>query len=229
MHVGIQLGGIDYLILVVYFLFVLGIGWTLKRYTRTSEDFFLSGRSIPAWIAGLAFLSANLGAQEMIGMAASGAKYGIATAHFYWLGAIPAMVFVGVFMMPFYYGSRAHSVPDYLKLRFDEKTRAFNAISFATMTVFSSGISMYALAKLLELLLGWDFNLSLWAYAIIVLAYVYLGGLTSAIYNEVLQFFLIVLGVAPLVYLGLRDVGGWKGLTAKLNTVAVASHYAPGT
>ncbi len=226
MQTGIQLGGIDYVILVVYFLFVLGIGWALKRYTKTSEDFFLSGRSIPAWIAGLAFLSANLGAQEMIGMAASGAKYGIMTSHFYWVGAIPAMVFVGIFMMPFYYGSRARSVPEYLKLRFDEKTRAFNAISFAVMTVFSSGISMYALAKLLNLLLGWDFNFSLWVSAIIVLAYIYLGGLTSAIYNEVLQFFLIVLGFAPLVYLGLKNVGGWTGLKAKLETVATANDFA---
>jgi SSS family solute:Na+ symporter len=225
---GIELGGIDYVILVVYFLFVLGIGLALRRQTKTSEDFFLSGRSIPAWIAGLAFLSANLGAQEMIGMAASGAKYGIATSHFYWVGAIPAMVFVGVFMMPFYYGSRARSVPEYLKLRYDEKTRTFNAVSFATMTVFSSGISMYALAKLLELLLGWDFHVSLWASGLIVLAYIYLGGLTSAIYNEVLQFFLIVLGFAPLVYLGLRDVGGWDGLVAKLDTVATANGYAPG-
>jgi len=228
LQVGIQLGGIDYVILFIYFVFVLGIGWALKRYTKTSEDFFLSGRSIPAWIAGLAFLSANLGAQEMIGMAASGAKYGIATAHFYWLGAIPAMVFVGVFMMPFYYGSRARSVPEYLKLRFDEKTRGFNAISFATMTLFSSGISMYALAKLLELLLGWDFNLSLWVSALIVLGYIYLGGLTSAIYNEVLQFFLIVLGFAPLVYLGLENVGGWAGLKQKLEAVATAHNYAPG-
>jgi solute:Na+ symporter, SSS family len=224
---GIQLGGIDYLILVIYFLFVIGIGWALRRYTKTSEDFFLSGRSIPAWIAGLAFLSANLGAQEMIGMAASGAKYGIMTSHFYWVGAIPAMVFVGIFMMPFYYGSKARSVPEYLKLRFDEKTRAFNAISFATMTVFSSGISMYALAKLLHLLLGWDFNVSLWASAAIVLAYIYLGGLTSAIYNEVLQFFLIVLGFAPLVYLGLNNVGGWAGLKAKLQVVATSNGYAP--
>ena len=228
MQDGIQLGAIDYVILAVYFLFVLGIGWALKRYTRTSEDFFLSGRSIPAWIAGLAFLSANLGAQEMIGMAASGAKYGIATSHFYWVGAIPAMVFVGVFMMPFYYGSRARSVPEYLKLRFDEKTRAFNAISFATMTVFSSGISMYALAKLLELLLGWDFNVSLSASALIVLAYIYLGGLTSAIYNEVLQFFLIVLGFAPLVWIGLRDIGGWSGMVARLDTVATSNGYAAG-
>src|SRR5438093_6297615 len=157
----IQLGLIDYVILAIYFVFVLGIGWALKRYMKTSSDFFLAGRSIPAWIAGLAFISANLGAQEVIGMAASGAKYGMMTSHFYWLGAIPAMVFVGIFMMPFYYGSRARSVPEYLKLRFDEKTRGFNAMTFAVMTVFSSGISMYALAKLLELVLGWNFNLSI--------------------------------------------------------------------
>src|SRR5438874_10609455 len=148
----IHLGLIDYLILAVYFSFVLGIGWALKRYMKTSSDFFLSGRAIPAWITGLAFISANLGAQEVIGMAASGAKYGIMTSHFYWVGAIPAMVFIGIFMMPFYYGSRARSVPEYLRLRFDEKTRAFNAVSFALMTVFSSGISMYAMAKLLQLL-----------------------------------------------------------------------------
>jgi SSS family solute:Na+ symporter len=224
----IALGGIDYLILGIYFVFVLGIGWALKRHQRTSEDFFLSGRSIPAWIAGLAFLSANLGAQEVIGMAASGAKYGIATSHFYWVGAIPAMVFVGIFMMPFYYGSRARSVPEYLKLRFDEKTRGFNAISFAAMTLFSSGISMYALARLFELLLGWDFNVSIAVSAVIVLAYIYLGGLTSAIYNEVLQFFLIVLGFLPLVYLGLRDVGGWDGLTSRLAGVATSRGYAAG-
>ncbi len=196
---------------------------------KTSTDFFLSGRSIPAWITGLAFLSANLGAQEVIGMGASGAKYGIMTSHFYWVGAIPAMVFVGIFMMPFYYGSRARSVPEYLKLRFDEKTRGFNAISFAVMTVFSSGVSMYALAKLMELLLGWNFHASLIASAVIVLAYILLGGLTSAIYNEVLQFFMIVLGFLPLVFLGLKDIGGWDGLVAKLNAVAVGQHYAPGT
>src|SRR5262250_1943578 len=147
-----MLTAIDWIIMLVYFTFVLGIGVTLRRYMRTSTDFFLAGRSIPAWVCGLAFISANLGAQEVIGMAASGAKYGIATSHFYWIGAIPAMVFVGVFMMPFYYGSRARSVPEYLRLRFDEKTRAFNAISFATMTVFSSGISMYAMAKLTQTL-----------------------------------------------------------------------------
>jgi len=219
----IHLRGIDYAILGVYFAFVIGIGWWLRSSQRTSEDFFLSGRSIPAWVAGLAFLSANLGAQEVIGMAASGAKYGMATSHFYWVGAVPAMVFVGVFMMPFYYGSKARSVPEYLKLRFDEKTRGLNAISFATMTLFSSGISMYALARLLELVLGWPFGVSVWASAAIVLAYIYLGGLTSAIYNEVLQFFLIVLGFLPLVYLGLRDAGGWSGLTSRLDAVA-ASH-----
>jgi len=224
----IALGAVDYVILAVYFVFVLGIGWALKHRQKTSEDFFLSGRSIPAWIAGLAFLSANLGAQEVIGMAASGAKYGIATSHFYWVGAIPAMVFVGVFMMPFYYGSRARSVPEYLKLRYDEKTRGFNAISFATMTVFSSGISMYALAKLFQVLLGWDFSFSIWVSALIVLAYIYLGGLTSAIYNEVLQFFLIVLGFVPLVYIGLRDAGGWGGLTQRLAVVSTANGYGPG-
>ncbi|TCO91983.1 SSS family solute:Na+ symporter [Chthoniobacter flavus] len=224
----IHLDWIDIAILVVYFAFVLGIGFVLKRYMRSSNDFFLSGRSIPAWVAGLAFLSANLGAQEVIGMAASGAKYGIMTSHFYWVGAIPAMVFVAIFMMPFYYGSKARSVPEYLKLRFDEKTRALNAVTFAVMTVFSSGISMYAMALLLNLILGWDFSVSVWLSAGIVLLYISLGGLTSAIYNEVMQFFLIVAGFAPLVYLGLRDVGGWSGLTARLAEVSTAQGYAPG-
>ena len=224
----IQLGGIDYAILIVYFVFVLGIGFALRRFVRSSEDFFLSGRSIPTWIAGLAFLSANLGAQEVIGMAASGAKYGMMTSHFYWIGAIPAMVFVGVFMMPFYYGSRARSVPEYLRLRFDEKTRGFNAITFAGMTVLSSGISMYALAKLLELVLGWNFHASVLVSAAIVLAYIFLGGLTSAIYNEVVQFFLIVLGFLPLVLLGLRDLGGWSGLSAQLEPVATSAGYPAG-
>jgi solute:Na+ symporter, SSS family len=221
---------IDWTIMIVYFVFVLGIGAVLKRYVKTSTDFFLAGRSIPAWVAGLAFLSANLGAQEVIGMGASGAKYGIATSHFYWIGAIPAMVFVGVFMMPFYYGSRARSVPEYLRLRFDEKTRGLNAVSFAVMTLFSSGISMYAMAKLIQILhifdgpfawLGlpqaWIFHFSLVISALVVLGYILLGGLTSAIYNEVVQFFLIVAGFLPLVYLGLKNVGGWSGLKATLN------------
>src|ERR1700683_5463018 len=147
------LTSIDWIIMGVYCVFVLGIGVALKRYMKTSTDFFLAGRSIPAWVCGLAFISANLGAQEVIGMGASGAKYGIATSHFYWIGAIPAMVFVGIFMMPFYYGSKARSVPEYLRMRFDEKTRAVHAISFATMTVFSSGISVSAMAKLMRTLL----------------------------------------------------------------------------
>jgi SSS family solute:Na+ symporter len=224
----IQLHTIDYVILALYFVFVVGIGVALKRYMRSSTDFFLSGRSIPAWVAGLAFLSANLGAQEVIGMAASGAKYGIATSHFYWVGAIPAMVFVGVFMMPFYYGSRARSVPEYLRLRFDEKTRGLNAVSFAVMTVFSSGISMYAMGLLLGVLLGWSFSFSVLVSAVIVLLYISLGGLTSAIYNEVLQFFLIVAGFIPLVYLGMQDVGGWHGLTERLAVTAQNAGFAPG-
>src|SRR5437667_7021166 len=213
---------IDWVIMGVYFAFVLGIGFALRRYMKTSTDYFLSGRSMPAWVAGLAFLSANLGAQEVIGMAASGAKYGMPTSHFYWVGAIPAMVFIGIFMMPFYYGSKARSVPEYLKLRFDEKTRAFNALSFAVMTVFSSGISMHALARLLEQILGFNYNLCIAVSAAIVLAYIFLGGLTSAIYNEVLQFFMIVLGFAPLVFLGLKSVGGWDGLVHKLSAVATS-------
>src|SRR6202167_5371944 len=167
----IVLGPIDYVLLLVYFVFVISIGWALKRYMKGSADFFMSGRSIPAWVTGLAFISANLGAQEVIGMAASGAKYGIMTSHFYWVGAIPAMVFLAIFMMPFYYGSKARSVPEYLKMRFDEKTRGLNAISFAVMTVFSSGISMYALARLLEILLNWNFNFSIFVSAVVVLVY----------------------------------------------------------
>src|SRR5213075_2267079 len=161
-------------------------------------------------------------------MAASGAKYGIATSHFYWVGAIPAMAFVGVFMMPFYYGSKARSVPEYLKLRFDEKTRSLNAISIAVMTIMSSGISMYAMGKLFNLLLGWSFHVSMIVAALIVLAYIFLGGLTSAIYNEVLQFFLIVFGFAPLVFLGLRNVGGWNGLKSRLAEVAVGRGFEAG-
>jgi solute:Na+ symporter, SSS family len=222
----VNLSIIDWLIMLVYFVFVLGIGFALKRYMRTSNDFFLAGRSIPAWVCGLAFISANLGAQEVIGMGASGAKYGIITSHFYWIGAIPAMIFVGIFMMPFYYGSKARSVPEYLRLRFDEKTRAVNAFSFAAMTVLSSGISMYAMALLIQtlgLLHGiipdpYIFHVSVFLSAIIVLGYIFLGGLTSAIYNEVLQFFLIVAGFAPLVWIGLRNVGGWQGIKQTLPT-----------
>src|SRR3954463_222534 len=220
---------LDWLMMLVYFAFVLGVGVALKKRTTTSAAFFQAGRAIPAGVCGVAFISANLGAQEVIGMAASGAKYGIATSHFYWIGAVPAMVFLGGFMVPFYYRSRARSCPEYLRLRFDEKTRGFNAISFALMTVFSSGISMYAMAKLLQILHIFDapftalrlgpqyiFHVCIVSSAIVVLAYVLLGGLSSAIYNEVLQFFLIVAGFFPLVYLGVRDAGGWQGIVASV-------------
>ena len=224
-----RLTSVDWIIMILYFVFVLGIGVALKRYMKTSKDFFLAGRALPAWICGLAFISANLGAQEVIGMGASGAKYGLETAHFYGIGAIPAMIFVGIFMMPFYYGSKARSVPEFLRLRFDEKTRALNACSFAVMTVFSSGISMYAMARLIQALhvfdamfnqFGWNkdwiFTFAIVLSAVVVLAYIFLGGLTSAIYNEVIQFFLIIAGFLPLVLLGLKSVGGWNGMKASV-------------
>jgi SSS family solute:Na+ symporter len=219
----VKLAPVDYLILAIYFGFVLGIGWRLRKSVGSSGDFLTSGRSVPVWITSLAFLAANLGAQEVIGMSASGAKYGIMTAHFYWIGAVPAMLFVGIFMMPFYYGSRARSVPEYLKLRFDEKTRGLNAITFAVMTVFSSGISMYALGLLLQLVLGWSFTRSVLLSAAIVLVYTFLGGLTGAIYNEVLQFFLIVLGFSPLAVMAVLKAGGWSGIQSRLPPVMTHS------
>ncbi len=223
------LGGIDYLIMIVYFVFVLGIGWALKKYMKNASAFLEAGRSIPAWVAGLAFISTNLGALEVMGMTGSGLKYGMLTTHFYWIGAIPAMVFLALFMMRFYYGSKARSVPEYLKLRFDEKTRGLNAILFAIMTVLASGISMYALALLLENVLGWNFNVSLFASAAIVLGYTYLGGLSSAIYNEVLQFFIIVIGLLPMAFLVMKDVGGWDGLQAGLAPIVESKGFAADT
>jgi len=223
------LGGIDYLIMIVYFVFVLGIGWALKKYMKNASAFLEAGRSIPAWVAGLAFISTNLGALEVMGMTGSGLKYGMLTTHFYWIGAIPAMVFLALFMMRFYYGSKARSVPEYLKLRFDEKTRGLNAILFAVMTVLASGISMYALALLLENVLGWNFNVSLFASAAIVLGYTYLGGLSSAIYNEVLQFFIIVIGLLPMAFLVMKDVGGWDGMQASLAPIVENKGFAADT
>lgn len=225
----VDLSWIDYLIMIIYFLFVLGIGWFLRKFMKNANAFLEAGRSMPAWVAGLAFISTNLGALEVMGMTGSGMKYGMLTTHFYWIGAIPAMIFLAIFMMPFYYGSKARSVPEFLKLRYDEKTRGLNAILFAVMTVLASGISMYALAILMENVLGWDFNLSLWISALIVLGYTYLGGLSSAIYNEVLQFFIIVLGLLPLVFLSLKDIGGWVGLKSSLAPIAQARGYAPDT
>jgi solute:Na+ symporter, SSS family len=226
MDTSFTLSWIDYAIMLIYFVFVLGIGWALKRYMKDANAFLEAGRSMPAWVAGLAFISTNLGALEVMGMTGSGAKYGMLTTHFYWIGAIPAMVFLALFMMPFYYGSKARSVPEYLKLRFDEKTRGLNAILFGVMTILASGISMYALAILMEKVLGWNFHLSLILSAAIVLGYTYLGGLSSAIYNEVLQFFIIVIGLLPIVFLSLKQVGGWTGLEHTLAPLATSHGYA---
>jgi SSS family solute:Na+ symporter len=223
----IHLAWVDYTILLAYTAFVIAIGFGLRRYLKTSSDYLTSGRSIPAWVTGLAFMAANLGALELVGMGACGAQYGVATAHFYWVGAIPAMVFLAVFMMPFYYGSKARSVPEYLNMRFDYRTRCVNSISFAVMTVFTSGISMDLLAQMLHLLLGWNYNVALVVCSAVVLVYVLKGGLTSAIYTEVLQFFMIVLGFSPVVWLGLKDVGGWHSLTQSLQTIATSKGYAP--
>jgi len=212
----ITLNFIDYSVIGCYILVMILVGYSLKKYMKTGEDFFLSGRSLPSWITGLAFLSANLGALEVIGMVANSAKYGIATVHFYWIGAVLAMVFLGIFMMPFYYGSRVKTVPEYLKLRYNEATRGLNAISFAIMTVLMSGISLYAMALLLKLMLGWSLTGSILFAAVVVLLYVFWGGLSSSIYNEVIQFFLIWLGLLPIVIVGLKDVGGFAGFAAKL-------------
>ena len=212
----VSLNIVDYVIIAGYILVMVLVGYSLRKYMKTGEDFFLSGRSLPGWITGLAFLSANLGALEVIGMVANSAKYGIATVHFYWVGAIPAMVFLGIFMMPFYYGSRVRTVPEYLKLRYNEATRGLNAISFAIMTVLMSGISLYAMAILFEKLLNWPFHVSIMFAAVVVLVYVVWGGLSSSIYNEVIQFFLIWLGLLPIVFLGLKQVGGFAGFAARL-------------
>jgi len=207
---------VDYAILAAYFVVVLGVGFAAKRYIRTSLDYFLSGRSLPAWITGLAFISANLGALEVIGMAANGAQYGVATVNYYWIGAIPAMVFLGLVMMPFYYGSRVRSVPEYLRLRFNDQAHVFNSVTFALATVLIAGVNLYALALVLKLLLGWPIIVGIVVAGAIVMTYITLGGLSSAIYNEVLQFFVIIAALLPLVIIGLNDVGGWSGLTDQI-------------
>ncbi|HWC85527.1 MAG TPA: sodium:solute symporter family protein [Solirubrobacteraceae bacterium] len=214
--VAIHASTLDYTILAVYFLVVLGIGAVAKLTIKTDIDYFLSGRSLPAWITGLAFMAANLGALEILGMAANGAQYGVATVHFYWLGAIPAMVFLGIVMMPFYYGAKVKSVPEYLRLRFGDFAHSLNAASFAVATVLIAGVNLFALALVVHLLLGWTIAVSIFIAAAIVLVYITLGGLTSAIYNEVLQFFIIVASLAPLVIVGLHAVGGVNGLERKV-------------
>ena len=217
LKVSVESSWLDYLIIGIYFAFVLGIGAVLRNRIQSSEDFFLSGRSLPSWVTGLAFLGANLGAIEILGMGAGAAQYGLMQSHFYWIGAIPAMVFIALFMIPFYYGSRVHSVPGYLKLRYNEATRGFNAITFAIFMILLGGINMYAMAIVFQLLLGWSINASILLSAGITLVYILMGGLSSSIYNEVLQFFLITLGLAPLVIFALIDVGGWAGLQEAVN------------
>ncbi|MBV9336627.1 MAG: Na+/galactose cotransporter, partial [Solirubrobacterales bacterium] len=207
---------IDYVIIGIYFAVVLGIGFIARLSIKTDLDFFLSGRSLPAWITGLAFMAANLGALEILGQSANGAQYGVAAVHYYWIGAIPAMVFLGLVMMPFYYGAKVRSVPEYLRLRFGEAAHAFNAGTFAIATVLISGVNLFALALIIHLLLGWPVGGSILIAAAIVLVYVTLGGLTSAVYNEVLQFFVIVAALTPLTLIALHSVGGWSGLEHRI-------------
>jgi solute:Na+ symporter, SSS family len=212
----VHLGAVDIVIITFYFALVLGIGFYLKRQANTGEDFFMAGREMTAWIAGLAFLSANLGALELMGWAGSAYQYGILATHWYWIGAIPAMLFLALVMMPFYYISKTHSVPGYLKLRFGEPARAVSAVSFAFMTVLMSGVNMYAMAKVLQIVLGWNIHFSIWVASITVAIYVVLGGLRSAIFNEVLQFVLIWAGAMLVPILGLVEAGGWTNLKAQI-------------
>ena len=213
----LQLSGLDIALLVIYFGFVLGIGFALRRLVTTSADFFLSGRSLPAWVTGIAFISANLGAIEILGMAASGAQYGISIVHYYWIGAVPAMIFLGVVMMPFYYGSKVRSVPEYLVRRYDRKTHLVNAIIFVLSSILIAGVNLYALAAVLDVLLGIPLPIAIVVSALFVLSYILLGGLTSAIYNEVMQFFVICAGLIPIVIVALTEVGGIGGLFQKLS------------
>ena len=208
----LKLDVFDYLILALYFVTVLGVGFAARRAIKSSADFFLSGRAMPAWVTGLAFISANLGALEIIGMAANGAQYGIMTVHYYWVGAVPAMVFLGIVMMPFYYGSQVRSVPEFLRRRFNNPTHVFNALSFAVAQVLIAGVNLFALALILDALLGWPLWIAIIVGGAIVLVYITVGGLSSAIYNEVLQFFVILAGLIPITIIGLTKVGGIGGL-----------------
>jgi SSS family solute:Na+ symporter len=217
----VQLSPVDVVIIIFYFALVLGIGFYLRGQSNTAEDFFMAGREMTAWVAGLSFLSANLGALELMGWAGSAYQYGILATHWYWIGAIPAMLFLALVMMPFYYISKTHSVPGYLKLRFGESSRALSAVSFAFMTVLMSGVNMFAMAKVMQIVLGWDINFSIWVSSLTVGIYVALGGLRSAIFNEVLQFFLIWAGALLIPILGLYEAGGWANL--KMQIAARAS------
>ncbi|HXK06837.1 MAG TPA: sodium:solute symporter family protein [Verrucomicrobiae bacterium] len=214
----LTLSPVDLVIIAVYFVAVLGIGFYLKKFTQTGEDFFLAGREMTAWIAGLSFLAANLGSLELMGWAASAYQYGILATHWYWIGAIPAMIFLAIVMIPFYYISKTHSVPGYLKLRYGEPARALSAISFGFMTVLMSGINMYSMALVMKVVLGWDIHVSIWISSLTVAIYVGLGGLLSAIFNEVLQFVLIWLGALLISIIGLIEAGGWSGMVAKIHS-----------
>jgi SSS family solute:Na+ symporter len=207
---------LDYVLIAVYFVFVLGIGYVARRQLSTSLDFFLSGRRLPAWVTGIAFVSANLGAVEIMGMSANGAQLGLATMHYYWIGAIPAMLFLGIVMMPFYYGSKVRSVPEFMRKRFDTKAHLVNAVSFAVAQILIAGVNLFLLATVVKVLLGWSLWVSLIVAAAIVLSYTVLGGLSAAIYNEVLQFFVILAALVPLTIIGLIKVGGWSGLKDKV-------------
>src|SRR6201998_365586 len=220
----VHLSTIDLVIIVFYFALVLAIGFYLKEQANTGEDFFMAGREMTAWIAGLSFLSANLGSLELMGWAGASYQYGILAAHWYWIGAIPALFFLALWIRPFYYISKTHSVPGYLQLRFGEPSRALSSISFAFMTVLMSGINMYSMALVLKIILGWNINVSIWVSSLTVAIYVALGGLRSAIFNEVLQFVLIWAGALLIPILGLIEAGGWSGLQAKIATNASAEY-----
>src|ERR1700758_5791147 len=225
-----HLSGLDIAVIAIYFVMVIWIGFYLKGQANTSEEFFMAGREMTAWIAGLSFVSANLGSLELMGWAGSAYEYGILAAHWYWIGAVPAMLFLGVVMMPFYYISKTHSVPGYLQLRYDEPTRAVGALSFIFMTVLMSGINMYAMAVVMKVVLGWNIHFSIIVSSITVAIYVALGGLRSAIFNEVLQFFLIWAGALLIPILGLIEAGGWSGLQAKILQNLTEQHAAnPGS
>jgi SSS family solute:Na+ symporter len=214
----VRLSSVDLAIIAIYFLAVLCIGFYLKRFAKSGEDFFLAGRKMTAWVAGLSFLSANLGSLELLGWAGSSYQYGILAAHWYWIGAIPAMLFLGIVMMPFYYISKTHSVPGYLQLRYGKAASGLSAVSFGFMTILMSGVNMFAMAKVMQVVLGWNIHFSIWVSSLTVGIYVASGGLFSAIFNEVLQFFLIWFGALLIPILGLIEAGGWKGLVARIHS-----------
>jgi solute:Na+ symporter, SSS family len=212
----VHLSAVDLAIIVIYFGLVLAIGFYLKKFATTGEDFFLAGREMTAWVAGVAFVSANLGSLELLGWAGSAYQYGILAAHWYWIGAIPAMVFLGLVMMPFYYISKTHSLPGYLKLRYGSEASALSGVTFAVMTILMSGVNMYAMAVVMNVILVWNINFSIWVSSLTVGVYVAAGGLFSAIFNEVLQFFLIWFGALLIPILGMIETGGWNGMVARI-------------